>query len=128
MFQMGGIGPMLGQAHHFREYAPEKIDYAITRYTNEAKRLYDVLDKRLSQAEYLAGDYSIADVATFPWIRTRKLHGQNLVDFPNVDRWYQAIKYRPAVSEGLSVLSEDKKWQAKPGTPEWESMFSGGKK
>ena len=128
MFQMGGLGPMLGQAHHFREYAPTPIDYAIERYTEEAARLYRVLESRLAQSEYLAGDYSIADVATFPWIRTRKLHGQDLADYPNVNRWYQAIKVRSAVSEGLSVLTENKQWQAQPGTPEWESMFSGNKK
>jgi GSH-dependent disulfide-bond oxidoreductase len=127
MFQMGGLGPMLGQAHHFREYAPEPIDYAINRYTDEAVRLYQVLEKRLEQSEYLAGDYTIADVATFPWIRTRKLHGQDLADYPNVNRWYQAIKTRSAVSEGLSVLKENKQWDAQPGTSGWDSMFSGGK-
>ncbi|HAF68425.1 MAG: glutathione S-transferase [Gammaproteobacteria bacterium] len=127
MFQMGGLGPMLGQAHHFREYAPEPIDYAIQRYTDEAARLYQVLEKRLGTVEYLAGEYSIADVATFPWIRTRKLHGQDLAEYPNVNRWYQAIKVRSSVSEGLSVLAESKQWKAQPGTPEWESMFSSGK-
>lgn len=127
MFQMGGVGPMLGQAHHFRQYAPVKIDYAIDRYTSEAHRLYGVLETRLAQVEYLAGDYSIADVATFPWIRTRKLHGVDLNDYPNVNRWYQAIKVRPAVSEGLSILSERKTWQAKPGSAEWDAMFSNTK-
>lgn len=127
MFQMGGIGPMLGQAHHFMQYAPVKIDYAVERYASEANRLYGVLDKRLGEVEYLAGDYSIADVATFPWIRTRKLHGIDLEAFPNVNRWYQAIKVRPAISEGLSVLSENKTWQAKPGTKEWKAMFSNKK-
>ncbi len=118
---------MLGQAHHFREYAPEQIDYAIKRYTDEAARLYQVLERRLETVEYLAGEYSIADVATFPWIRTRKLLGQDLADYPNVNRWYQTIKVRPAVSEGLSVLTESKHWKAQPGTPEWESIFSSGK-
>ena len=80
MFQMGGIGPMLGQAHHFRKYAPEKIPYAIERYTKEAARLYSVLNQRLGESEYLADDYSIADIATFPWIRWHDVHGQNLVN------------------------------------------------
>ncbi|WP_446919170.1 glutathione binding-like protein, partial [Klebsiella pneumoniae] len=81
---------MLGQAHHFRNYAPEPIQYAIERYTNEAGRLYRVLDKRLSQAEYLAGEYSIADIATFPWSRSIENQGHKLDDFPNVKRWFQA--------------------------------------
>ena len=79
MFQMGGIGPMLGQTHHFRTYAPEKIPYAIERYTNEAKRLYGVVDRRLGEAEYLAGDYGIADIATFPWLRYWDKQGVDLV-------------------------------------------------
>jgi len=124
MFQMGGVGPMLGQAHHFRQYAPEHIEYAIERYTNEAGRLYRVLDRRLESVEFLGEDYSIADIATFPWIRTRKLHGQILEDYPNVYRWYQQIKARPAVQAGLSVLSESKRWEAKPGTKQWSAMFN----
>ncbi len=84
MFQMGGIGPMLGQTHHFRTYAPEKIPYAIERYTNEAKRLYGVVDRRLGEAEYLAGDYGIADIATFPWLRYWDKQGVTLSDYPNV--------------------------------------------
>ncbi len=106
MFQMGGIGPMLGQAHHFRKYAPEPIPYAIERYTNEAKRLYGVLDKRLGDSEYLAGDYSIADMAVFPWLRPHKNQGQDLADFPNVKRWFEAIAARPAVERGLAVLAD----------------------
>ena len=124
MFQMGSAGPMLGQAHHFRIYAPEKIEYAVERYTREAKRLYGVLEKQLSRREYLAGDYSIADVAMFPWIRPRRLQGQDLEDFPNVKRWYDAIKVRPAVQDGLSVMSDTMKWEAKPGSEEWRNMFS----
>ncbi|NQV83178.1 MAG: glutathione S-transferase N-terminal domain-containing protein [Rhodospirillales bacterium] len=106
MFQMGGVGPMFGQAHHFRQYAPEKIPYAIERYTNEAARLYGVLDRRLGEVEYLAGDYSIADMATFPWTRSYERQGQNLDDFPNVKRWFEAINARPAVERALKVLAE----------------------
>ena len=106
MFQMGGIGPMLGQTHHFRTYAPEKIPYAIERYTNEAKRLYGVLDRRLGEAEYLAGEYGIADIATFPWLRYWEKQGVILSDYPNVARWFQAIEARPAVQRGLQVLAD----------------------
>ena len=106
MFQMGHIGPMLGQAHHFRGYTPEPIEYGITRYTNEAGRLYGVLDRRLGEVEYLAGDYSIADIATFPWTRSYDKQGQDLVDFPNVKRWFEAIDARPAVQRGLQVLAD----------------------
>lgn len=106
MFQMGGLGPMLGQAHHFRAYAPQRIGYAVDRYTNEAGRLYAVLDRRLAESEYLAGEYSIADIAAFPWIRTSERQGQDLADFPNVRRWYGAIDARPAVKRGLAVLAD----------------------
>jgi GST-like protein len=106
MFQMGGIGPMLGQAHHFRTYAPEPIPYAVARYTNEAGRLYGVLDRRLAEAEYVAGDYSIADMAIFPWIRPYERQGQNLADFPNLKRWFDAINARPAVQKGLQLLAD----------------------
>jgi GST-like protein len=104
---MGGIGPMLGQAHHFRTYAREKIPYAIERYTSEAKRLYSVLDRRLGEAAYLAGaDYGIADIATFPWLRSWEKQGVTLPDYPNVQRWFDAIAARPAVQRGLQVLSD----------------------
>lgn len=106
MFQMGGVGPMLGQTHHFRQYAPEKIPYAINRYTNEATRLYRVLDKQLSQVEYVAGKYSIADIAIFPWIISHEKQGQNLADYPHLQRWFNAINQRPAVQRGLALLSE----------------------
>jgi GST-like protein len=109
MFQMGNIGPMLGQAHHFRLYAPDPIPYAVDRYTNEAKRLYNVLDRRLGQAAYLASDYSIADMAVFPWIRPWKTQGQNLDDVPNVKRWFEAIDARPAVQRGLTLLADRKR-------------------
>lgn len=106
MFQMGGIGPMLGQAHHFRQYAPEKIPYAIDRYTNEATRLYRVLDKQLSQSEYVAGDYSIADMAIFPWIVPYERQGQDLSNYPNLKRWFDSLNERSAVQRGLALLSE----------------------
>jgi len=106
MFQMGGVGPMLGQAHHFRQYAPEPIPYAIDRYTNEAGRLYGVIDRRLADRDYLAGDYSIADIATFPWLRSYENQGQKLEDYPNLKRWFEAIAARPAVERGLRVLSD----------------------
>ena len=108
MFQMGGVGPMLGQAHHFRQYAPEKIPYAIERYTKEASRLYRVLDQQLSQVEYVAGDYSIADIAIYPWIVSHEKQGQNLTDFPHLKRWFKTVSQRPGVSRGLAVLSENK--------------------
>ncbi len=103
MFQMGGLGPMLGQNHHFRHYAPEQIDYAIERYTNEARRLYGVMNRRLGEVEYLAGTYSIADIACFPWIRPWKRQGQDLDRHPNLKRWFEAIDQRPAVQRGLQV-------------------------
>jgi GST-like protein len=109
MFQMGGVGPMLGQAHHFRQYAPEKLDYAINRYTNEAKRLYGVIDRRLSEAECLAGDYSIADMAVFPWLRGYERQGQRLEDFPNLKRWFDRIDARPAVKKGLELLADKRR-------------------
>ncbi len=106
MFQMGGVGPMLGQAHHFRIYAPEKIAYAVDRYTNEANRLYGVIDKQLSQHAYLAGDeYTIADIATFPWLRSWANQGINLADFPHLAKWFDAISERPAVKRGIEVLA-----------------------
>jgi len=117
-FQVSSMGPMLGQTHHFRTYAPEKIEYAINRYTKEAERLYKILDNRLSDHDFLADEYSIADIATFTWVRPRKMQGQNLDDYPNVKRWYDTIKVRPAISEGLSVLSDNMKWNAKPGSKE----------
>jgi GSH-dependent disulfide-bond oxidoreductase len=111
MFQMGGVGPMFGQAHHFRLYAPEKIDYAIKRYTNEAKRLYGVMDRRLGSVEYFAGDYSIADIAIFPWTRSHANQGVDLAEFPNVKRWFDAIAARGAVQRGVKVLADRRKPQ-----------------
>ncbi|MFW6051697.1 MAG: glutathione S-transferase N-terminal domain-containing protein [Myxococcota bacterium] len=106
MFQMGGLGPLLGQAHHFRVYAPERIPYAIERYTNEAGRMYRVLERRLADHEYLAGGYSIADVATYPWIRPYKMQGQDLARYPNLQRWYSAVRARPAVQRGMAILKD----------------------
>ena len=101
MFQVGGVGPMLGQAHHFRAYAREKIPYAIERYTSEGARIYRVLDKRLSENEYLAGEYSIADMAVFPWIRLHERQGQDMADHPHLSRWFDAIAARPAVARDM---------------------------
>jgi GST-like protein len=107
MFQMGGVGPMLGQAHHFRMYAPEKIDYAVNRYSNEAKRLYGVIDKRLASSRYLGGrDYSIADIATFPWLRSWENQGIVLSEYPRLEKWFNDISARPAVQRGVKVLAE----------------------
>ena len=109
MFQMGGFGPMLGQAHHFRIYAPEKIEYAVNRYTNEAKRLYGVLETQLSKTAYLAGNaYTIADIATFPWSRSWENQGITLSEFPNVERWFNEISERPAVKRGVEVLASQR--------------------
>ncbi|MEM8809268.1 MAG: glutathione S-transferase N-terminal domain-containing protein [Cyanobacteria bacterium P01_G01_bin.38] len=96
-WQMGGLGPMLGQNHHFSQYAPEKIPYAINRYVKETARLYGVLDKRLADRAFVTGDYSIADMAMYPWIVPYEKQGQNLADFPNLKRWFEAIQTRPAV-------------------------------
>ena len=110
MFQMGSVGPMLGQAHHFRIYAPEKIEYAINRYTNEAKRLYNVIDKRLSRSPYLGGrDYSIADIAAFPWLRSWENQGIVLDEYPHLKAWFDQIAARPAVQRGVKVLAELRK-------------------
>jgi len=106
MFQMGGVGPMFGQAHHFRNYAPEKIEYAVNRYTREANRLYAVMDKQLGKAPYFAGEYSIADIAIFPWTRSYANQGVNLDEYPKVKRWFDAINARPAVQRGVQVLAD----------------------
>ena len=106
MFQMGHIGPMLGQAHHFRMYAPEQIPYAVDRYTKEANRLYGVMDQRLRDHAYLAGEYSIADIACWPWMRRPERQGVNRDDYPHVSRWFDAIAARPAVERGLAVLAD----------------------
>lgn len=121
MFQMGGLGPMLGQAHHFRMYSPEKIEYAINRYTNESRRLYGVMDKQLSQHAFLAGrNYTIADMACWPWTRSHANQGVDLNDFPSVKRWYDEIQARPAVQRGVQVLADQRKPQ---DATSFENMF-----
>jgi GST-like protein len=103
-FQVGGVGPMLGQAHHFRNYSGEKIQYAIDRYTNEGKRLYGVVDRRLSEVEYLAGDaYTMADVINLPWLLLSKGQGIDIAEYPHLSRWIDTLKARPAVQRGLAV-------------------------
>ena len=112
MFQMGGVGPMLGQAHHFRLYAPEKVPYAVDRYTNEAKRLYGVMNKRLARSTYLGGAaYSIADIAVFPWLRSWKNQGIDWSDHPHLKGWFDEISARPAVVRGVDVLAGRRKPQ-----------------
>ncbi len=104
MFQMGNVGPFFGQAHHFRRFAPEKVPYAIERYTKETARLYRVMDAHLADVAYLAGDdYTIADIATFPWAARHEWHGVRLEDYPNVKRWYDSIWARPPVRKGYDV-------------------------
>ncbi len=103
MFQMGGVGPMFGQVHHFLRAAKEPVPYAIERYTKETKRLYGVLDSRLKDREFLADEYSIADIATYPWVARHEWHQTRLEDFPNVKRWFDAISARPAVQKGMKV-------------------------
>jgi GST-like protein len=126
-FQNATMGPMLGQAHHFMVYASEKIPYAMDRYGQEAARIYGVIERRLEGREFLVGDYSIADISTFPWIRTRKLHRRDLNEYPNISRWYDTIKNRPLVRKGIDTLNDKKQWEAKPGTEEWKNMFEGSK-
>ena len=110
MFQMGGLGPMLGQAHHFRIYAPEKLPYAIQRYTQEAKRLYGVLDRRLARSRYIGGaTYSIADVAIYPWLRSWKNQGIDWADYPHLKGGFDEIGARPAVRRGVEVLASLRK-------------------
>jgi GSH-dependent disulfide-bond oxidoreductase len=105
-WQMGGLGPMLGQNHHFSQYAPEKIPYAINRYVKETERLYGVLDDRLADRAFVAGEYSIADMAAYPWIVPYERQGQNLDDFPNLNRWFQAIQSRPAVQQAYAKAEQ----------------------
>jgi GST-like protein len=109
-WQIGGLGPMAGQNHHFGQYAPEKIPYAIDRYVNETGRLYAVLDRRLTDREFIAGTYSIADMACYPWIVPYERQGQKLEDFPNLKRWFEAIRERPATQrayeKGKSIATQ----------------------
>jgi GST-like protein len=105
-WQMAGLGPMAGQNHHFVQYAPEKIPYAMERYVKETNRLYGVLNKRLADREFMAGDYSIADMASYPWIVPYERQQQKLEDFPHLKRWFEAIKARPAVQRAYEVAKE----------------------
>jgi GST-like protein len=110
-WQMGGLGPMAGQNHHFSQYAPEKLPYAITRYVKETSRLYAVLDKRLEDREFLAGNYSIADMASYPWVVPYERQGQKLEDYPHLKRWFEAIKARPAT---MRAYERAKEFNSKP--------------
>ena len=123
MFQMGSIGPMLGQAHHFLRYAPEKIPYAMERYTREANRLYGVLDRRLAESRYVAcGEYTIADIAIMPWLRFPDRQGVDGGQYPNFKRWFDEINERPAVKRGLAVLADVRR--PPPDDPKWrENLF-----
>lgn len=110
MFQMGGVGPMLGQTHHFRIYAPEKITYAIDRYTNETKRLYGVMDRQLAKSKFIAcNEYTIADIAIFPWLRSWANQGIDWADYPSLKKWFDLIAARPAVQRGVEVLADLRK-------------------
>ena len=123
MWQMGGFGPMLGQAHHFNFYAKDKIGYAMDRYSNEANRLYGVLDRRLQGRDFVAGDYSIADIAIFPWTRTYERQNVAIGDYPNVVRWRKAIFDRPAVQRGMKVGSEWREDLRSLSDEEWNKLF-----
>jgi GST-like protein len=105
-WQMGGLGPMAGQNHHFSQYAPTKISYAIDRYVNETNRLYGVLNKRLADREFIASEYSIADMATYPWIVPHERQSQKLESFPHLKRWFESIKARPAVVRAYAKAKE----------------------
>ena len=126
MFQMGGFGPMLGQAHHFRIYAPERIEYAYQRYTREAARLYGVVDRRLAETgAYIAGrQYTIADMAIWPWARSHANQGIDFADYPHVGRWYERIGARPAVTRAVKVLAERRRPLVDPQAR--ENLFGGG--
>jgi len=121
-WQMGGFGPMLGQTHHFRLYAPEPIPYAIERYTNESNRLYGVLNKRLAGRDYICGEYSIADMACIGWARGWERQGQDIKQFPHVERWLETMNARPAVQRGLKVAEELRK-PPEQRTPEEHALL-----
>ena len=103
MFQMASVGPMFGQLNHFRRFAPEQVPYAIARYEKETLRLYGVLDKQLEQNEFICGDYSIADIATYPWVAIYEFQELTLDDYPNLQRWLETVRQRPAVRQGMTV-------------------------
>ena len=123
-WQMSGLGPMAGQNHHFGRYAPEKIPYAIERYTKETNRLYGVLNKRLAERPFVAGDYSIADIAAYPWIVPHEAQGQRLTDFPHLKRWFEAIRARPA-TERAYALGEQVRSGNPPLTDEQKAVLFG---
>jgi len=125
MWQMAGLGPMLGQAHHFRGYAPEKISYAIDRYTNEANRLYGVLDGRLAGRSWICDEYSLADIACWPWIVPHERQGQKLEEFPHVRAWFERMKARPAVQRGFDVGKELRDQAAKGMDEEAKKILFG---
>ena len=126
MFQMGHIGPMLGQAHHFLGYAPEKIEYAMNRYKNEANRLYGVLERRLKESKFLACDeYTIADMATMPWLRAPERQGVNIDDYPHLKRWRDRIAARPAVKRGVEVLADRRRQTPGFSKEQAEVLFGG---
>ena len=127
MFQMGHVGPMLGQAHHFRLYAPEKIPYAVERYTDEAARLYRVIDRRLAEATFIAGDeYTIADMAIFPWLRSHENQGQSLDDYPSLKRWYEGMEARAAIRRALDVGKELRRSLTDIDQETRKMLFGGG--
>jgi GST-like protein len=123
MWQMGGLGPMFGQANHFRRYAKDKIEYAVERYTNESNRLTHVLDRRLGESRFVAGgEYTIADISIFPWMRGAENRGVDIGDYPNVKRWFDEIDARPAVQRAVKVLASDQ--SSAPHDPKaWDIMF-----
>ncbi|MEN5276150.1 glutathione binding-like protein [Brucella sp. TWI432] len=128
MWQMGGLGPMSGQAGHFRVYAPEKVQYGIDRYTNEVNRLYGVLDRQLEGKDYIAGEYSIADMASIGWINAYKNFDQKLEDFPNLKRWHETMNARPAVQRGLVVGKEERECALASANKEEEQKVLFGQK
>jgi len=121
MWQMGGLGPMLGQNHHFRSYAPETIPYAVDRYTREAERLYGVLDERLTGRDYICGEFSLADIACWPWIVPHETQGQKIEEFANVKRWYDKMKTRPGLRRGFDVGIEIRRAEDEDEEPDEES-------
>ena len=122
-WQMGGLGPMAGQAHHFRIYAPEKIAYGIDRYTNEVNRLYGVLNRQLEGRDYIAGEYSIADMAIFPWVVPHKAQGIAIANYPHVQRWFTKMRERPGAKAGMDLLAELRRGAPPPDAKTRELLF-----
>ena len=127
MWQMGGLGPMAGQTHHFRVYAPEKVPYAIDRYTNEVNRLYGVLNKQLEGRDYLAGDYSIADISCIGWAQLWERQGQDIKQFPNMEAWIERLKARPAVAAGLALGLEKREQSSFDKNKDQQAILFGQK-